>query len=478
MAEKLNKVALFIMLLAAIGILAISFTMTPVLATNQTNGTQNLTVGCTVAISLPDNSSNGGNGSQTQEALDNSYNSTVYSSAFSTGGPLANLYWTPTTPANDYMVVRNQGNNYLEIDVSLFSNSGFGGEFSVNANNGKDFGLDTSVSCLDGLHYEFAPLGVDDGFTACTALDYVPTANDLVINDRWVLNQEPPGTYTFVLGITAIENQCGGTIPIANMATAFASISSGGDNVFALDDYGSDLTFISPTTASYLTSGGVISFHDIDGSYYSYPAVFVFGIENNAAPDLWTPLFDLLANTWTPDTSAVILPNWTTGDVKWAITSDSSVSEYYGNVYIIVQAAGGSWWMYTYDQIDPTLNTANLVSRTAITGATPTAVNGFGYDKLFFVGKISYTAGGVNYIADIDLSTAAISNELPTEVTLKGLGVNNVGYVTGLAASGANAALVQESKTPYGPSNDRVGVVAVAIPFAGTPLGYGNLGGG
>jgi len=495
----------FVAVLAVIGILAVSFTMTPVLATNATNATQTLEVGCTVAISLVDNTSSGGSGSQTQTCLDNSQNATVWSSNFTTDNnyTLQNSCWSNPTPPNDGLVIKNIGNNWVQIDAELLSDNGedtdesftgtAGGQFFVNANNGNDdnYGFDTLDACYKNLGMDFTELTIGGGTkTLCDYLDYHNNQNHLVVNDKWILNQKTPDAYTFLLQITASEAACNPN-----------DLPDPEDDFFTIS-YGTNLAIVSFNDGVYTpidpaTSGGtsaLANFAAANGPTNNQATDVAQTITDSATPNIYyIPYINsgetgaavrlyFVQATDTPNVHLILAMGtkttgnpgtWNSGDTPWAIASDGAdLTGGTPHVYILAKNSGGTWWVYSYTitAIDPTV-TVTYGSRTQIiTAGLPNFSR--------FIGLIF--SGSDYYISWIDSNgTPHVTGFLANGNLLAGPGKNtdlplfglvsdgNDGYL-GLAWTSTNAALVHETPYTFGPgAGDTRYSVDGVLPFSG-----------
>jgi hypothetical protein len=485
----------FVAILAVIGILAVSFTMTPVLATNATNATQTLTVGCTVAIKLEDNSSSGGSGSQTQTCLDLGENATVWSSNFTTDNnyTLQNYCWSNPTPPNDGLVVKNIGNNWVKIQTELLADNGAataesftgdgGGQFFVNANNGNDdnYGFDTSDACDKNLSIGFQELTIGGGAVPlCAYLDYHNNQNHLVVNDKWILNQKTPDTYTFLLQITASEATCNAS-EVPDPEDDFYTISYG-SNLGVISFKNPQYTPVDANTvanihgaAVYATDVAKAMTDNDDSSIYVVPFI------NSAGPahlffvdvDKTTMHFNLGVGR-----TILSLPTWNMADTPYAIGSNGGTigTGGTGHIYILAENSGGGWYVYNYDSYDG-VTTITLVSRTQIqTGGLPNFSKFIG---LVFVGSDYYMSwvdsNGLSHITGFVAGGGLLSGPGSyTELPLYGVVQDADGGYLGLTWTDSNAALVHEFYYTYGPgAGDFVYAVDAINPFGsgGTPNG-------
>jgi hypothetical protein len=426
----------FVAVLAAIGILAISFTMTPVLATNATNGTETLGVGCTVAIDLDDNTSSGGNGSETQEAFDNIWKAMVFSNDY-TSPSMANINWAPSLIVPDTMTVFNIGNDYVSIAAQLLSDDGLtygnsftvdeGGVFSVNA-YGTPFTSCTGVGSL----YNFTSMAVSGSpVVLCPGLDWNPAFNTLIINDRWILGQVTPDTYSFLMRITATDASCGAppAAPVANVVGSTDTPAM----IFAAADNDKNFKVIIDAGTATIGIPGAAALVDVAAlaNNITLPANFAIAtMVGGNSTALYTPLFNVATQAFVADTTPVFLAGITPGDVPVGLTSNNGDYGAAGTgvVYIIMTNAG-VFDMYAFTAINPSSNTATPVFGPVPIGgagipATAT-VNGFAFKATG--GFVSYTDGGKFYIATLTGVVAGapvVSIAYESEIPVHGLTAN------------------------------------------------------
>jgi len=219
----------FVAILAVIGLVAISFTMTPAVATNQSNVSEFINITCTTAIMLNDSTINGGTGSVVQSCID------LYSSRSAAVVDTLNVTgecWSGT-PTYDYIRLLNKGNNWLVITLNLTNDGGFigqqgGQQFSYINNsvyvrarsgsqtNGTITGSnDNDTACYNATAYNTTLLQLGVPVTLCGALGWDIWKNELFLfKEWWIQPKTAPGGYNFTETITATQERCGGTDPV------------------------------------------------------------------------------------------------------------------------------------------------------------------------------------------------------------------------------------------------------------------------
>lgn len=218
----------FVAILAVIGILAFSFTMTPVAATNVTNATETINITCTTAILLNDSTISGGTGSVLQSCID------LYSnrSAATVDTLNATSQCWSGLPTYDFIRLLNKGNNWLVITLNLTSDGGFigqpgGQQFGniVNAvyarlrsgsqTNSTITGTnDNDTACYNNTAYNATSLQVGTPVVLCGALGWDIYKNEIYLFKEWFIQPKTaPGAYNFTETITATQEQCGGADP-------------------------------------------------------------------------------------------------------------------------------------------------------------------------------------------------------------------------------------------------------------------------
>jgi hypothetical protein len=504
----------FVAVLAAIGILAISFTMTPAIATNATNATQTLQVGCTVAIKLEDNSSSGGSGSQTQTCLDNQQNATVWSSNFTTDNnyTLKNSCWSNPIPPNDGLAIKNIGNNWIKVQAELLSDNGAGtggsftgtagGQFFVNANNGDDdnYGYDTLDACYKNLTIDFAELTVGGGAkTLCAYMDYHNSQNHLIVNDKWILNQKTPDVYTFLLQITASEATCNESA-LPAQEDDFYTVSYG-TNIAVISYRNGAFTPVDPVSAggtralATVAGGGTKPANNqatdvgraVTATVVS-PNIYFIPYINSGETGTSAHLYFVQVNGATYNfingagemTAALTTKGFNTADTPMAIGSDGG--DFINGVSAphvqILAKRDGTWWIYDYS-----VNLATTTPVVTLTGGFPYQMGVLpNFSK--FLGLVTngsdvwvswLDTNGVTHLSLFTNNGTLVDLGAVTDLPLSGLTANSggTGYL-GLAWTSTNAALVHESLYTFGPGADDMRyAVDGALPFSngGDPRG-------
>jgi hypothetical protein len=224
-----NKILLgtiaFVAILAVIGILAVSFTMTPAIATNQTNATEFINITCTTAIMLNDSEINGGTGGVLQTCID--YYSNQSAAVVETKNATSSCWSGPNT--QDYIRLLNKGNNLIRIDLNLIEDAGFigqqgGAQFgyinntvAIEVVNGNVFGSpsnDVNPACLNNTAFNWTNIQKNVPVTICGSMDWEITANEIFLFKQWFIQPKTaPGGYNFTETISATQTQCGGPDP-------------------------------------------------------------------------------------------------------------------------------------------------------------------------------------------------------------------------------------------------------------------------
>ena len=215
----------FVAVLAVIGLLAVSFTMTPAIATNQTNATEFINITCTTAIMLNDSDINGGQGGVLQTCIDLYSNQSA--AVVETKNATSSCWSGPNT--QDYIRLLNKGNNIIRVDLNLIEDAGFigqqgGAQFgyinntvAIEVVNGNVFGSpsnDVSPACLNNTAFNWTNIQKNVPITICGAMDWEITANEIFLFKQWFIQPKTsPGGYNFTETISATEKQCGGTDP-------------------------------------------------------------------------------------------------------------------------------------------------------------------------------------------------------------------------------------------------------------------------
>jgi hypothetical protein len=486
----------FVAVLAAIGILAVSFTMTPVLATNVTNGTQNITIGCTVAISMPDSTSSGGSGAETQEAYDNNYSAVVYADEVNDTGNVTNQYWLngvgSNAPQNDYMYIRNVGNSYLQIDANLLSDNGLAnpaksftgtenGKFAIAAYNGWVYGLDTNDGSCEGngSAVTFQEMTLNTPVKICSDLDWLDNQNTLAINDRWEFKKVTPDTYNFLIQITATEDvaNCGldSPDPTPSEANLFVTYKAGATGYIESAKYdGTYLRTLATAQVQLLGTGFPVGgFADVGAPLYEISAapywyndfIAVPGISTAGGPDA-TKLFFVMyepdytnPNTFKSTQGTVIdlsgFGAWHAGDAVVGVTSDSlsygkAATPGAGTVFILATRGGaaGSYDVYSFasliylfNQAPPnpsgSLTLLETIAPAVNTIPTGSTVQGFAFVDVTHLGISYRDASNQPHSAQFLMSGGTRTSDYTAQLALNGLGTAN-GGATFVAASGSN----------------------------------------
>ena len=204
---KINKITfILVAILATFGILAVSFTMTPVLATNATNITEQIQINCTTWIDVEDASIDALSGAVQQDST----SAVVYTNN------TTNVNWTGQPNILDYIRIENRGNNNITLNITLIDHDGFlttvGNSISVRANdtNVYKYGSDDNyTSCNSGLQTSWATLTLNVSTTLCTSMSWLAASDELAVFDRFIISSNtPPGTYNLTKRISAYEYAC------------------------------------------------------------------------------------------------------------------------------------------------------------------------------------------------------------------------------------------------------------------------------
>jgi len=239
-----NKILLgtvaFVAVLAVIGLLAVSFTMTPVLATNATNVTEKINVTCTTAIAVPDSSIDVGAGYIPQSCIDcwigqnttscedltSLWNDPTAVTVINTKS-FSDLCWVNTTAMSmpDTIQIKNKGNNFISLSINLLSDDDWllqtgGAEFGDNGlevfleqGSATPGSNDDAAACIDGMinGENEATLALSTPTEICGALAWEDNRNEVYLADKFLINPKTePKQYVLTKEISAAEVQCGG----------------------------------------------------------------------------------------------------------------------------------------------------------------------------------------------------------------------------------------------------------------------------
>jgi len=313
----------------------------------------------------------------------------------------------------------------------------------------------------------------------------------LVVNDKWILNQKTPDTYTFLLQITASEATCNES-----------ALPEQDDDYFTIS-YGTNIALISFVNGIFtpidpVTSGGARSLATIGGAFPATPANgeatdVAKAVTKTASPNIYfIPYINsgetganvnlyFVQATDTPNThfvpvsgSAVALPgpNWNAGDTPMAIASNGGNLPGTPIVYILAQN-GANWFVYDYTITAlGTVPAVTFGARTALTGVAGLP-NFSRFIGITFVGSDYYLSwvdsNGVSHITGFVAGGGLLAGPgMNTELPMYGLvSDGNAGYL-GLAWTSANAALVHETPNTFGPgAGDTRYSVDGIMPFGG-----------
>jgi len=339
----------FVAILAVIGILAFSFTMTPVAATNITNATEFINITCTTAILLNDSNINGGAGSLLQSCIDlyTNQSAAVVSSKNETNG-----CWSGQSTF-DYIKLLNKGNNWLKIDLNLTEDAGFigqtgGSQFSninntlyVQVRNGNTYGgsisNDGNASCLNVTAFNETVLQKGVSVTVCGALAWETTRNDLLIFKKWFIQPKTaPGGYNFTETISATQvGACGGSDPTlspgyGNITSMLAGTGTNNQLDVMSSIYGSEASPSMLITTPTVTTPSPVSSIDFlaNAPNANLPAgTAAIGIYNNfnTAAGLSSVFTVSATATSTKTVSGLPGPNANFTNAQIAISGDGSV---------------------------------------------------------------------------------------------------------------------------------------------------------
>jgi hypothetical protein len=275
----------FVAVLVAIGILAVSFTMTPALATNRTNVTEKIAINCTTAISVPDPSIDVGAGYIPQICIDcwigtnitscegytgdsGYYNSSGVAVTVINTKHFTDKCWVNTTPLTlpDSIHIKNKGNNYISLDITLLDDDGWTsqtGSPEFGANALEVFLEQDEASCIDSGIYDYNEASLDmiytPSVTLCGAMDWAEGKNEVYLFDKFVINPKTePKQYTLTKEIQATQVQCGGEYtPVdsqENMARADTSGSGPALAVYKTGNSGAWSEFTAHTDSALISA--------------------------------------------------------------------------------------------------------------------------------------------------------------------------------------------------------------------------------
>jgi hypothetical protein len=342
-----NKILLgtvaFVAVLAVIGLLAVSFTMTPVLATNATNVTEKINVTCTTAIAIPDSTLDVGAGYIPQACIDCWIGMNTSSCEPYTGGTgyynssgvavttintkdFTDKCWVNTTALNlpESIHIKNKGNNYISLSIKLLDDSDWtlqtgGAEFGNNtlevfleqgmSTPGSD---DTRASCIYNMTSveNEKSLVLNTQTAMCGAMSWTESQNEVYLFDKFLINPKTePKQYVMTKEISAADVQCGGNFippspPVASFARADPINSPVPLVVYQLGNYGmfvempaitlTDSTAVlsAPYSIAFDNSVGTLEFMEVgtgfgtdNGDYMYYQSGFsaqsVLGISSS-----------------------------------------------------------------------------------------------------------------------------------------------------------------------------------------------------
>jgi len=285
----------FVAVLAVIGILAVSFTMTPALATNKTNVTEKIAINCTTAIAVPDSSIDVGAGYIPQICIDcwigmnttscegytggtGYYNTTGQAVTVINTKDFTDKCWVNTTALNlpESIHIKNKGNNYISLSINLlddadWTNQSGSPEFGNNAlevfleqgmsTPGSD---DTAASCIDGMVSveNEASLTLNYPTSLCTGMAWAEDQNEVYLFDKFIINPKTePKQYTMTKEISATEAQCGGEYVPVDPQISMARVdppSSAIPNKTAYQ-FGNYGAFVETPAAALVDSGTTLS---------------------------------------------------------------------------------------------------------------------------------------------------------------------------------------------------------------------------
>jgi len=322
----------------------------------------------------------------------------------------------------------------------------------------------------------------------CDYLDYHNNQNHLVVNDKWILNQKTPDTYTFLLQITASEATCNES-----------ALPEPEDDYFTIS-YGANIAIVSFVNGVFTpiqpaTTGGVntlVSVATPNGpanniatdvakavTATATPNVFYIPYINNGESGSSVNLYFVRAQD-TPNIQFIgggglktgPLPNVTTGDVPQAITSNGGNLPGLVKVYILAQN-GANWFVYDYTvtALVPT-PTVTFGARTALTGVAGLP-NFSKFIGITFVGSDYYMSwvdsNGVSHITGFVAGGGLLAGPgTNTQLPLFGVESDGATGYLGLAWTSANAALVHETPYTFGPgAGDSIYAVTGIMPFGG-----------
>jgi len=249
----------FVAILAVIGLVAISFTMTPAVATNQSNVSEFINITCTTAIQLNDSSINGGVGSVLQGCIDR-YSDRSVAVVDTLNGSTC---WSGQS-TYDFIRLLNKGNNWLVITLNLTNDGGF-----IGQTGGQQFGWinnsvylrvrsgsqtnasltgsnDNDTGCYNATAYNTTLLQVGVPVTLCGALGWDIYKNEIdLFKEWWIQPKTAPGGYNFTETITATQERCGGPDPVK---TGYGQNFSG---MYLPTGTDKQITALSPSTLAF-----------------------------------------------------------------------------------------------------------------------------------------------------------------------------------------------------------------------------------
>jgi len=467
----------FVAVLAVIGILAVSFTMTPVLATNKTNVTEKIAINCTTAISVPEPSIDVGAGYIPQICIDcwvgtnttscegytgseGYYNSSGIAVTVINTKHFTDKCWVNTTSLTlpESIHIKNKGNNYISLDITLLDDDDWttqsgSPEFGDNAievfieqGNATPGGADTNASCIDGMAAEVEnekslDMIYNPSATLCGSMAWEEDQNEVYLFDKFIINPKTePKQYTITKEISATEVQCGGVYtpidtPLFNMARADTGLTPVATAWYKTGNYGAWSEFgteadSSPISAPYSMAAG-------NGGSGTFMA-------------LGTTLGSVDLGTYRYWTGTVFATNTITGltNVKWdantggATIGGTSIATVNGGAYLLqgqggsagqgeVSAVGGIASVGFPSGLTLVGNLCTLYSITCTTTVTPAAIVDMyrtynaAQHPLGVLGVVFASTAGADTFAVVG-ANSALTKITQTPITIPGLANNDI----------------------------------------------------
>jgi len=336
--NKIIGAVAFVAVLAVIGILAVSYTITPAFASTQKNVTEKINVSCTTAIAVPDDTIDMGTGYIPQSCIDcwigGTQNTSICNGTAAynvTNGTAVvrsedfnDSCWAGTPTLPDFIKIENKGNDFVNLSIHLLNDSGWydqsgGDEFGNNSLQvfvktgvlmGGSYSNDNYESCAGpmlGMDNE-TQLNVSESVVFCQGLNFSDYANDLFLFDKFFINPKTtPKQYVFTKQITAVPSNCGDTPSTTSTLSSLTSSTTATGTYVKLDSakgsvIGTTMDTNLPGNNSYSITADVNIFDVITTTAGTYAASStITGSQYTVSTGLWSAVTFNLAGMATVD---------------------------------------------------------------------------------------------------------------------------------------------------------------------------------